>query len=264
MSAATANIDTPKINGNWLPAGAGAKLTIAAAAVLYAGTMLAQASDGKVTPGADTLGLRILGRVPIKVDNTADGLLTEVEYGVFRYANDGTNPVSRANIGQVCYASDDKTVASTSTNLVAAGLVYDVDADGVWVEQTPQALAAARAQARPKVVSVTDDVTATAAQCWQGNVILACDKASAMTVTLPSAALGYRLGVQRLSATAAHDVSIKAASADTVLGSAASKQVDNAVDAISAVLWLETTGAVAWVLAAPAAYDRASWAINNA
>jgi hypothetical protein len=74
------------------------------------------------------------------VDNTggADGAATvTVRRGIFPFANSANaDAISRANIGATVYVVDDQTVALTNgTNTrSAAGRVYDVDADGVWVE----------------------------------------------------------------------------------------------------------------------------------
>jgi len=57
--------------------------------------------------------------------------------------------------------------------------------------------------------------------------------------------------------------SIKAASGDTVLGSAAAKMVQNDVDAQSQILWLRAVDATAWIADNPLPSDIASWVINN-
>ncbi len=241
------------------------KLTILNAEVIYAGGMVARDYAGEVQMASDTLGLRVLGVAIEQVDNAADGeTLSPPSGAIHLMANSSTAPVVAGMIGKPCYVEDDNTVAAHSTNLVAAGLVHDVDTDGVWVDFSPVALAQARALAKPLVVAVTDTTyTALATQAFQGNVVLAIDNASGVVVTLPAAAGGYRLGFQRTAATAAHDVSIQAPTGDTVRGSAAAKKVVNDTDAVSQVLYLETTGAADWVDAAPLASDRAEWTIDN-
>jgi hypothetical protein len=237
-----------------------ADVAIYAAEKMYAGGMIAIDSGGEMDMASDTLGLRVLGRCPKYVDNTADGEKSNIEHGVFRYENSSTYAITQKMIGQVCYVEDDNTVGAGSTNLVAAGIIKDVDSSGVWVDQSLEALAVSRALARTKVVSVTDTTyTALATQAFQGNVILACDNASGVVVTLPSAVAGYRLGVQRTAATAAHDVTLTAASGDTVRGSTAAGTAANTTDAVSGILYLECESATAWVDASPIAADRASW-----
>lgn len=239
--------------------------TIEDAVKIYQGGMVAVDYAGEVKPAADTLGQKVIGVAGESVDNTDDGeVLAPPRTGIYGLNNSSTNPVTAAMIGKPCYVEDDNTVAADSTNLVAAGLVHDVDDDGVFVDFSPAAMAQARAAARIKVVAVTDTTaTLTAAQCFQGNVVITADNASGVVLTLPTAQAGFRVGVQRIDATAAHDVSIQAPAGDTVRGSDAAKKVVNDTDAVSGVLWLETTGDTAWVDAAPLAADRAEWTVDN-
>lgn len=236
-------------------------LTILDAEKMYAGGLMAVDYAGEAQMASDTLGLRVIGICSENVDNSDDGETVDPPLaGIYRLNNSSTNAVTAAMRGRPCYVEDDNTVASTSTNLVAAGLVHDVDSDGVWVDVRPEALAAARRLARPKVVSITDGTaTVTAAQCFQGNVVLACDNATGVTLTLPTAVAGYRVGVQRIAATAAHDVVVTAGAGDKVRGSAAAGTITNDTDAVSDILWLETEDATDWVDAEPLAKDRAEW-----
>jgi hypothetical protein len=65
----------------------------------------------------------------------------QVEAGVFRWDNSTSDPVTIASLRHLCYVVDDQTVAATSaptgTPAVAtrgiAGIVMDVDTNGVWV-----------------------------------------------------------------------------------------------------------------------------------
>ena len=54
----------------------------------------------------------------------------------FKFANLAADLVTQADIGKTCYIADDQTVAKTNgTNTRSvAGKVFDVDADGVWVD----------------------------------------------------------------------------------------------------------------------------------
>lgn len=256
MAALTDNRDTPELLGDDLVA----DLTILNDEVIYGGAMIAIDSSLESQAAADTAGLRVVGRAPKKVDNADDGSTDNVERGIFRYAVSSTFPITRAGIGTVCYVEDDQTVAGSSTNLIAAGLVHDVDSSGVWVDQTAAALATARRLARPKVLAKTDDYTITAAQAFQGNIVFTGSKATTgNTFTLPAAASGYRVGIQRLTATAGYDVVVTAGTGDTVRGSAAAGTITNDTDAVSDVLWLETADATAWLDAMPLAKDLAEW-----
>ena len=160
MTALTDNRNTPLLNGED-PVD---KYTVLAAEKLYAGGMLARDYADEVQEASDTQGLKVLGISGIKVDNTDDGESQKrIERGIVRLANSVTYPISRPGIGQVAYVEDDQIVGAYSTNLVVAGLVHDVDSDGVWVDMRPAAMAAALAMRPPVRVAKTADYTVTAA-----------------------------------------------------------------------------------------------------
>lgn len=259
MTALAANRNTPELAG----INPVALFTILNAAVCYAGGIAAIDYTGEVQPAADTAGLKVVGRFAKYVSNTPDGQSVAVERGIFRFENDTTSPVTRAAIGMPCYVVDDQTVAGKTTNYVPAGIVVDVDSDGVWVDQTPGAMARAWRAKPDKFVSKADDYAVTPAIAFEGRTIFQCDKASLMTITLPSAVAGMRVGVQRTAATAAHDVAVQAAAGDKVLGSAAAKKVDNTVDAVSGILLVEAADATDWIAANPLPADLASWVVND-
>jgi hypothetical protein len=236
---------------------------------MYAGGIAAVDYADEAQMASDTAGLKVVGRVIRKVDNTDDGLSTTVETGIFRYNNSATYIVARSAIGQVCYVADDNTVAAFSTNLVPAGIVHDVDSDGVWVDMRPDALAAAWERKPAVRVAKTADYTVTAAIAFEGRTFFSCAKGGggAMEITLPTAVAGMRVGVHRLSPTAADDVTIQAASGDKVQGydglSAAAKQIDNTVDAVSGILWLRALDDTHWIIDNPVPADVASWVKND-
>lgn len=265
MTAAVADIDTPEIKS---PRFLADKFVVLNDAVLYAGAMLAVDYTDEIQPAADTAGLRVLGRCPLGLDNADDGLESGVEQGVFQYANSATYPIPRSAIGQVAYVEDDNTVAGFSTNLVPAGLVYDVDDDGVWVDQRPAALATARELAPAVMVAKTDDYTCTAAIAFQGRTAFKMTKSGGLALTLPSAVAGMRVGVMRGSATATDDVDVQASTGDKVQGfdaiSAAAKKIENTVDALSGILWLRAVDDVLWAIDNPLPADVASWVKNDA
>jgi hypothetical protein len=138
MTAATDNRNTPESQGRSYIA----PFTVKDAAHIYCGVMVAiNTSTGEVEPAADAANLVVLGRAAAEVDNAEDGLEIGVEQGLFRYLNSGSNALARTDIGSVCYVEDDQTVGSDGgTYDVVAGLVYDVDADGVWVLQNAATL----------------------------------------------------------------------------------------------------------------------------
>lgn len=110
---------------------------VAAATTIYAGSLVCLNAAGNAVPGAVSATLRPIGRALETVVNTgsAGDETVRVEAGVFRWDNDGADPVTRAHIGADCYVLDDETVSSShDTNARSvAGIVFDVDADGVWV-----------------------------------------------------------------------------------------------------------------------------------
>jgi hypothetical protein len=119
-----------------------------------------------------------------------------------------------------------------------------------------------------KRVSKTANYTVTAAIAFEGRTFFDCDQASIMEIALPTAVGGMKVGVRRLSATAAHDVSVQAASGDTIEGgdavSAAGKQIDNTYDAVGHILWLQAMDDTAWRAVPPIPPDFAqAWAKND-
>jgi hypothetical protein len=265
MTAAVADIDTPEIK---FPRTLVGKFTVLNDAVLFAGAMLAVDYTDEIQPAANTAGLRVVGRCPLGLDNAADGLASLVEQGVFQYANSTTYPIPRSAIGQVAYVEDDNTVAGYATHQVPAGLVYDVDDDGVWVDQRPAALATARELAPAILVAKTAAYEVTAALAFQGRSAFRITATGATALTLPSAVAGMRVGVMRGSAVAADDVSVQAAAGDKVQGwdaiSAAAKKLDNTVDAVSGILWLRAVDDVLWAIDNPLPADVSSWVKNDA
>ncbi len=112
---------------------------VKAGAVLYAGSLVAIDSSGRLQPGRADATLRGMGRSPHRVDNStgADGdQRGEVECGVFRFGNStGGDLIGYGDIGNPAYMVDDQTVAKTdgSGTRGRAGTIHDIDALGVWV-----------------------------------------------------------------------------------------------------------------------------------
>jgi len=133
MAALTEDRNTPARDGSVLSA------PVAGAKKIYAGALVARDAGGFATPGATATGLLGMGRAESPADNTsgADGdMAVAIRKGVFRFANDPTDTVTRTHMGQACYMVDDQSVAcndGTGTRSVA-GVVFDVDAEGVWVK----------------------------------------------------------------------------------------------------------------------------------
>ena len=136
MAALTENRNTPQLLD---PAPAPRVGGVAAAQKIFAGAMIMRNAAGFLVKGATAVGLIGAGRAEALVDNTggsAGDATVEYAPGVFRFENSATTDlISAADIGNVCYAVDDQTVAKTSaTNTRSpAGTIEDVDALGVWV-----------------------------------------------------------------------------------------------------------------------------------
>jgi hypothetical protein len=97
---------------------------------------------GFASPAGPTC-TRVAGVAESEADNTQQGhaagaMRIRVRQGVFKVANSAAaEALASADVGGLCYAADDQTVAKTNGathNLPVAGTVIRVDADGVWVQ----------------------------------------------------------------------------------------------------------------------------------
>lgn len=115
-------------------------LGLAAGKIAYAGGIACMSATGFATPGATATTLKALGRFAEQVDNTggADGAVTvKIERGTFRFRNSSAgDAIAITDIGATAYIVDDETVAKTNGTGTrsAAGVIRDVDAQGVWIE----------------------------------------------------------------------------------------------------------------------------------
>ncbi len=113
---------------------------VAAASHVYAGAMVAANAAGFAVPASTATGLAYLGRAEHAADNSAGGngdMQLAVRRGkAFCWANDGSDPVTQASLGRVCYMVDDQSVAATdgTGTRSPAGIVVGIDSNGVWVE----------------------------------------------------------------------------------------------------------------------------------
>lgn len=134
MVALTASRNTPAALGDVrsVPLPAGGKV--------WQGGMVQLTAAGFAASATATAANVTIGRADETVDNTG-GLngakRAKVRRGVFRYANSaGADLIALSEVGKDCYVVDDQTVAKTNAAGVrpVAGKVFDVDAQGVWVE----------------------------------------------------------------------------------------------------------------------------------
>jgi len=112
---------------------------VAAAVICYAGALAVLDAAGNVKPGVTATGLIAVRRFEERVDNSAGiaaALTAKVRRGVFRFANSAAgDAIAKAEIGDTCFIVDDQTVAKTdgAGTRSKAGIIADVDSNGVWV-----------------------------------------------------------------------------------------------------------------------------------
>ena len=113
---------------------------VAAGARIFGGAIVAINAAGYAVPGTTSAALQAAGAAEQRADNTggaAGAIRVRVRKGPHRFANSAAaDAITLADVGSDCYIVDDQTVAKThATNTRSvAGKVFDVDADGVWVD----------------------------------------------------------------------------------------------------------------------------------
>ena len=135
MTAAIANRDTPEFafqGGDY----SNREVPVKAATKIFAGTIVALDASGFAAPASTALNLIILGVAQALADNSAGAagdIKVKVKPGVYKLVN--TGPIVQADLGKTCFVTDDQTVAKTDGGGTksAAGKVFQVDSDGVWV-----------------------------------------------------------------------------------------------------------------------------------
>ena len=126
------NLRTPRRPGE------GISLPVAAGAVIADGALVV-AKDGYAAPGELAAGLTYIGRADQRVDNSdgaAGAKRIQVRRGgLFRWDNaSGAGAITQDDVGKTAYIFDDRTVTRTAAGASPAGVILDVDPDGVWVE----------------------------------------------------------------------------------------------------------------------------------
>lgn len=113
------------------------KASVKAATKIYKGALVAKNAAGYVLPAADVAGQTVIGVAMETVDNTggADGALTiRVTTGVFKFTNYGADPCVQADMHGIVRVQDDTTVRNAGgTADIIAGILEQIDSDGVWV-----------------------------------------------------------------------------------------------------------------------------------
>ncbi|WP_255609730.1 hypothetical protein [Methylosinus sp. Sm6] len=117
------------------------RLPVAASTVIWEGAMVALSGSGSAAvavPASASNTLKIVGVAMANADNRlgVDGAQSvETKVGIFLFDNAAADPIALGDIGANAYVVDDHTVARTSNSNArpVAGVIYDVEAAGVWV-----------------------------------------------------------------------------------------------------------------------------------
>lgn len=131
-TALSANRDTHSRSGEYVT------MLVASGSVVYAGSMVCENGSAVAVPASDSSGYAVIGCAQEKADNSGVNYsatkTVKVRRGVFQWVNGGS--VTDANVGDFAYVSDDQTVttAASATYDIIAGVIIDVDSDGVWVD----------------------------------------------------------------------------------------------------------------------------------
>ncbi len=185
MSAALVSQRLTKRDGNTIKF-----LALAAAVKLLAGVLWARNAAGYITNASDATGLKVVGVGRDEVDNAAGAagdLPCVADKGIFLLVNSAASPLTRAHIGLPCFVEDNQTVsASGGLYGVVAGLVFDVDSEGVWVI-VGEGLVEATPFRRPVLVSAA---AATLTPALSGGIISNLGAVAAIAFGLPPAVPG--------------------------------------------------------------------------
>ncbi|RIA44051.1 hypothetical protein DFR49_2287 [Hephaestia caeni] len=132
MAALTGDRNTPRAQGDVRNGG------VAASTTIYAGALVMRNAAGYLVKGATATGLTGVGRAEARVvnDGSAGDVALDYRSGTFRFDNSSsTDAITIAEIGEVCFAVDDHTVAKTDGSAARspAGFVEMIDDQGVWV-----------------------------------------------------------------------------------------------------------------------------------
>jgi hypothetical protein len=130
----TANRNTPEME--LIPNLSALEYGVKSGAKLYAGAAAGLDTAGRIVRMSADTTLIALGAVEKLADNSAGGdnaITARVKPGIWRWANGDS--ITSASRGLVCYFDDDQTVYSTDGGATRpkAGVIVDVDSQGVWV-----------------------------------------------------------------------------------------------------------------------------------
>ena len=139
MTALTASRDTKRMGDDAVPALK--SYPVADNVHIYKGAIVGLDAAGNAGPASATY-FNVVGCAMSDADNTlaghvAAGINVAVRQGVFKYINGtGGGAFTKADVGSPCFVYDDQTVQRASGP--KAGIVAQVDADGVFVQMGPE------------------------------------------------------------------------------------------------------------------------------
>jgi hypothetical protein len=141
MSALTGPRNTRERNNSYLSEEQFTKTGV----IFFHGQLVAVDATGYLVPAITSTTLKRFGRCNLsperKLDTTAlasGAKKAKIEFGCYCWNNSTAGDLcAQADVGNVCYAVDDQTVAKTDGGGTrsAAGRIMEIDANGgVWVE----------------------------------------------------------------------------------------------------------------------------------
>lgn len=173
-------LTAPKRSQKWAGGGLLNVGVVAAVTILQGGLVIGSsgyARPARVGQGgsdfaklADVANSRVLGiALETVTGGAADGAATiDIEEGTYLFKNSaGADALTVADIDRYCFLTDDETVAALSAGGTRprAGIVREVGSDGVWVEISAAASAAAsRSIFLPWSINETDTLAGTSAE----------------------------------------------------------------------------------------------------
>jgi hypothetical protein len=134
MTAATEGRMTKRRDGRKM------SLPVAANTKLLIGCMVALSTTGVAVHASAISTLKVQGVAETEADNTggaAGAIQVQIDrHGWFQFSNSaGADQITLSDVGSNCYVVDNQTVAKTSSanTRPVAGVIRDVETDGVWV-----------------------------------------------------------------------------------------------------------------------------------
>lgn len=196
--------------------------TLEAASDIPAGVLVAVNSAKKAVPAADATGLLVIGRAE---HAAKQGERITAKAGCFAYDTPNGVIPTLADIGKTVFVADERTVAfEDTTHVVKAGVVFDVDEEGVWVvcgfqnyldEDDLPDLSGIYRQV-PALAAAVDDITLASVTGADGSEAFA---AGASSADLIADLLAFRDGLNTILAVLRANGLIAAAVGDITLAS---------------------------------------------